>query len=194
MSLRKTNQVLSRMVGSLVEQEETMFQTTTGEPVSVSRVIQRGDRVTIRTPQDQYRTGTAVMLGPAGWVLNMGGPHGTPGIASDKNVVKITRKGQRKPVYDAMPAGMKESSPEQWEMAANALNGGMKSWMFSPIADLYKELESEVERSAKMQEKFKKMGVGRTESPTLLLKIASILKEISSLAKETSDAIEAKMR
>jgi hypothetical protein len=54
-----------------------------------------GDRVTIRTPHGQERTGRAVMRGPAGWVLNMGGKHGTPGIASEDNIVKVRKA--RKP-------------------------------------------------------------------------------------------------
>lgn len=29
------------------------------------------------------------MRGPAGWVLNMGGKHGTPGIATPESIVKI---------------------------------------------------------------------------------------------------------
>ena len=35
------------------------------------------------------KAGKAVMLGPAGWVLNMGGPYGTPGIAGPDNTVKV---------------------------------------------------------------------------------------------------------
>ena len=60
--------------------------------------IRPGDRVTInishgtrREPQE--RTGKAVMRGPAGWVLNLGGRHGTPGIATEENIVAI--KGKR---------------------------------------------------------------------------------------------------
>ncbi len=59
--------------------------------------IGRGSRVTIRTPQGQQISGKAVMRGPAGWVLNMGGAHGTPGIATEKNTVKVSGKG--KPDY-----------------------------------------------------------------------------------------------
>ena len=50
-------------------------------------LIRVGDRVTIVNHFDQERTGRAVMLGPAGWVLNMGGKHGTPGIATVENTV-----------------------------------------------------------------------------------------------------------
>lgn len=40
-------------------------------------------------PEYIRKTGTAVMRGPAGWVLNMGGRHGTPGIATDENTVQV---------------------------------------------------------------------------------------------------------
>lgn len=56
--------------------------------------IRAGDRVTIVDRHGQQRTGRAVMKGPHGWVLNMGGKHGTPGIASDANVTSV-RKGKR---------------------------------------------------------------------------------------------------
>jgi len=51
-------------------------------------------RVVIVTPQGQLRAGRVVMNGPAGWVLNMGGSHGTPGIATEKNTVWVS--GARK--------------------------------------------------------------------------------------------------
>jgi hypothetical protein len=34
------------------------------------------------------------MRGPAGWVLNLGGAHGTPGITSEENLVRIKRGGK----------------------------------------------------------------------------------------------------
>lgn len=59
--------------------------------------IRHGDRVTILVPNGigrdgiewRKRTGTAVMRGPAGWVLNMGGRYGTPGIAGVDNTVSV---------------------------------------------------------------------------------------------------------
>ncbi len=62
--------------------------------------IRPGDRVEIliyagmgrNGPEWTPKTGRAVMLGPAGWVLNMGGRHGTPGIATDKSFVRIVRR------------------------------------------------------------------------------------------------------
>ncbi len=55
--------------------------------------IRPGSRVTIRTPQGQERSGKAVMRSSyGGWVLNMGGPHGTPGLADDGNIVAVDGK------------------------------------------------------------------------------------------------------
>ena len=57
--------------------------------------IRVGDKVTILTPHHQERSGRAVMRGPHGWVLNMGGRYGTPGIATNYNIVKVKRpKGE----------------------------------------------------------------------------------------------------
>lgn len=60
--------------------------------------VRHGDRVTILVPagigrngQEWKRaTGKAVMRSAYdGWVLNMGGRYGTPGIASDSNIVEV---------------------------------------------------------------------------------------------------------
>jgi len=61
--------------------------------------IRHGDKVTILVPAGigrggqewKPRSGRAVMRGPAGWVLNLGGAHGTPGIASARNIVSVRR-------------------------------------------------------------------------------------------------------
>ena len=58
------------------------------------KMAHRGDRFTIRTPQGQEVSGKTVMksdpkYGP-GWVLNLGGAHGRPGLANEKNIVKAT--------------------------------------------------------------------------------------------------------
>ena len=54
--------------------------------------IQHGDKVTIITPHGNKLTGKAVMKGPAGWVLNLGGKYGTPGIASDENTIQVRKQ------------------------------------------------------------------------------------------------------
>jgi len=60
--------------------------------------IKPGDRVTIVDRFGHERTGRAVMPSShGGWVLNMGGKHGTPGIADDRNVTKVVKR--KKPTY-----------------------------------------------------------------------------------------------
>jgi len=51
--------------------------------------IRPGSKVTIITPHGSKLKGKAVMRGPAGWVLNLGGKYGTPGIADETNVITV---------------------------------------------------------------------------------------------------------
>jgi hypothetical protein len=62
--------------------------------------IERGDRVTILVPSGigrsgveyRRRSGVAVMhSATGGWVLNMGGAHGTPGLADENNTVAVRK-------------------------------------------------------------------------------------------------------
>lgn len=64
--------------------------------------IQVRDKVKIRVPNGIGRggqewtekVGRVVMYGCEGvWVLDMGGKHGTPGICTPENFVKIVRRG-----------------------------------------------------------------------------------------------------
>lgn len=59
--------------------------------VGIVDMIRNGDRVTIETRHGNSVSGVATMRGPAGWVINTGGRHGTPAIASERNVVSIRR-------------------------------------------------------------------------------------------------------
>lgn len=55
-------------------------------------LVRPGDRVTIVDRFGKQHSGRAVMPCVAGgWVLNMGGRHGTPGIANDVNTVKVKK-------------------------------------------------------------------------------------------------------
>lgn len=63
------------------------------ELIKIARV---GDRLTIKNRFDQTHSGRIVMKAQyGGWVLNMGGKHGTPGIATTANVVGGTVNKQR---------------------------------------------------------------------------------------------------
>lgn len=51
--------------------------------------IKPGSQVTMLDEQGNEQTGRAMMPGPAGWVLNLGGQYGTPGIVDKENFVRI---------------------------------------------------------------------------------------------------------
>jgi hypothetical protein len=56
-------------------------------------LIEPRDRVTIVDRFGKKRTGRAVMPGkyPGTWVLNMGGAHGTPAVATNETIVKVKK-------------------------------------------------------------------------------------------------------
>lgn len=60
------------------------------------KIVRAGDRLTIKNRFDQTHSGRVVMKAQhGGWVLNMGGKHGTPGIATTANVVGGTVNKQK---------------------------------------------------------------------------------------------------
>jgi hypothetical protein len=50
------------------------------------------DIVTIANRFGQQHPGRAVMRGPHGWVLNIGRAHGMPAIATDENIVRVSKR------------------------------------------------------------------------------------------------------
>lgn len=50
-----------------------------------------GDRVKIRNAQGQILSGRVVMAFASHLVLNMGGPHGRPGVADERNFVSLSK-------------------------------------------------------------------------------------------------------
>lgn len=96
-----------KLVVSVKRKLDSMFDRMTPQPSdknpgTLYDAIRPRDRVTIVDRFGQRRTGRAVMLGPAGWVLNMGGAHGTPAIASPENVTQVKKSNS-----SANPAWMK---------------------------------------------------------------------------------------
>ena len=61
--------------------------------------IQVGDTVYFSTPHSKELKGKAVMKGPVGWVVNMGGRHGMPGMVTERNFIKIRKGKNRKPDF-----------------------------------------------------------------------------------------------
>lgn len=66
-------------------------------PGTILDAIRAGDRVSIVDRFGKVREGRAVMRGPHGWVLNMGGRHGTPAVATPENITKV-KQARRNPL------------------------------------------------------------------------------------------------
>lgn len=112
----------AKKIGGFV-QFEAGEASEAGQPIDF-RDIQPGDRVTISNRFGQNRSGRAVMRGPAGWVLNMGGPHGTPDIATPENFVSASRSSRH--------AG-EASGGRQWQLHI--------SYNAKPIPKIEKEIK-----------------------------------------------------
>ena len=78
---------LRRIINATSEQIDTCMVSD-----AFSR-IRPGSTVTMVDSRGSRRTGRAVMFNRAQnlWVLNLGGAHGTPGLASPDNTVKLGR-------------------------------------------------------------------------------------------------------
>ena len=84
-----------KRVQTWLDKNKEKFGTQDGLPgefhrESLYNQIGPGKTVGIVDRFSKVRTGRVVMSGPAGWVLNMGGPHGTPGIATPENTVYVS--------------------------------------------------------------------------------------------------------
>ena len=62
---------------------------------SLVDTIEHGDKVTIIDRFGKKHTGKAVMKACSGgvkhWILNIGGAHGTPALADDRNIVRVAK-------------------------------------------------------------------------------------------------------
>ena len=105
------------------ETDTDLEEATQKVAASLIDTIRPGDRVTIRTPQGQEVSGRAVMKSShGGWVLNMGGPHGRPGLVDARNIVSV-KPGKRaadplaelEVMAEGCPDNLDESECKEWE-------------------------------------------------------------------------------
>jgi hypothetical protein len=104
-------------------------QAIHGKKVEMIRSIRPGDRVTILVPAGRGRngvewkesTGRAVMPSShGGWVLNMGGAHGTPGVCDENNIVRVQkRKSSAEKIAQRLIPG-NELTPDMRKQVLNA--------------------------------------------------------------------------
>jgi len=94
---KQKNQAQADQLKQKAAAMQKQAQAVQAEPVNEDfGSIGHGDHVTIKTPHGQTQKGKAVMRGPHGWVLNLGGKHGTPGIASEKNYISHRKAAKKK--------------------------------------------------------------------------------------------------
>ena len=82
--------------GKILKQSDNLNEVYNEYEASTRRLvdsIKYGDKVTILTSNGQQISGKAVMkssMGDNSWVINTGGPHGRPAIASEANVISVS--------------------------------------------------------------------------------------------------------
>jgi hypothetical protein len=120
-----------------VNKQERRVQYFKRHSKELSDTIRVGDRVTIVDRFGHEATGRAVMKGPYGWVLNMGGRYGTPAVASDENIVRVRHVRAREAFEKSVAEDMKklrEKQSKAFEAAKlKMIKGGKKGdddrWM-----------------------------------------------------------------
>lgn len=126
--------------------------------------IRHGDKVTILVPAgigregQEYaqRTGTAVMRGPHGWVLNLGGRFGTPAVASESNIVRVRKVGRSNPA----PVGVHRGVQIFFEgISYNAPS--LKLWGYSTDLALQRAIDRKLKKAGGLQEAVKRAQFGQ---------------------------------
>jgi len=151
---------------------------------AIVEIIRPGDRVTIlvhaggigKNMEWKQATGRAVMRSSTGgWVLNMGGPHGRPGLADEENIVAVKPARRRNPAIQEVGAGKWQvdngrgsvlvlvKKPHGWEVHADNASARRSSLRGFGGVSAYNNL-AEVERKYKAFRGISKMlepGAGR---------------------------------
>lgn len=98
----KTKPEVLRMVDAAIESRAKYARTghhthllNPGSKRDQYHSIRPGDTVTFSRHHGGTGKGRVVMHGPAGWVVNAGGAHGTPTIVDERNFISV-KKGARK--------------------------------------------------------------------------------------------------
>lgn len=92
---KSQTQPVATSAAAWLERNKSQFGSHDNYPGEFQRTqlhgkIRAGKAVAFLSPQMQVRTGRAVMPSKhGGWVLNMGGTHGTPGLCDASTVVWV---------------------------------------------------------------------------------------------------------
>jgi len=84
-------------------------------------------------------------------------------------------------------------SPDQWEAAAEAIEGGFNKFPLKNVSDVYERLTERLAEEQKILIRQKQVGMGRTAAPDMLLGMVPILEELAKMALHTAKVIEQRM-
>jgi len=98
---------------------------------------------------------------------------------------KLIRLAHENPEFrdELLPLLKSGSSPDQWETGAKLIHSGAAGQLTAVIAKAISKIEGEFKDAERVLARHQKMGVGNTETPSLLLRP---MREIKSL-RDTLD-------
>ena len=86
------------------------------------------------------------------------------------------------------------STPEQWELGGEILDRGERHPAIKAIRDEYEKVLAAIRESAERSRGMKRIGVGRTEDPTLVLaNVVPAIRELSETASVVADQLEKRL-
>ena len=86
------------------------------------------------------------------------------------------------------------STPEQWELGGEILDRGESHPAIKVIRDKYADVLEAIKESAQRSRGMKRIGVGRTEDPTLVLaNVVPAIRELSETASVVADQLEKRL-
>ena len=86
------------------------------------------------------------------------------------------------------------TSEAQWEMAAEILQKGEKHPAIKAVYDAYQEVVAQIDEAAVRSKNMKRIGVGRTEDPTLVVShVVPALRELAETASLIAEQMEKRL-
>jgi hypothetical protein len=86
------------------------------------------------------------------------------------------------------------STPQQWELGGEIVEKGLEHAAFRPVLDSWNDVLVRLEEVRKTSAGLKKVGVGRTEDPTLVVaRLVPALREVADEIAAVTRQLEARL-
>lgn len=86
------------------------------------------------------------------------------------------------------------STPQQWELGGEIVEKGLEHAAFRPVLDSWNEVLIRLEEVRRTSAGLKKVGVGRTEDPTLIVaRLVPALREVAEEIAAITGQLEARL-